>query len=165
MKTQVIDPPWIAEAKRNIGVHEIKGSVNNQKILEWWKAIRRGGIKDDETPWCAAFVGGCLEAVGIVSSRFEAARSYESWGSPLKEPVYGCVVTFTRDGGGHVGFVVGQDKSGNLLVLGGNQSDAVNVKSFPRTRATSYRWPAGVPVDASAQLPVMAAGEISRSEA
>ena len=159
------DPTWITEARASIGVREIKGPKHEPKILAWWKAIKRGGIKDDETPWCAAFVGGCLEAVGITSSRFESARSYETWGSPLSAPVYGCVVVFSRDGGGHVGFVVGQDKAGNLMVLGGNQGDAVNVKAFQRSRVTAYRWPLGVPADVGASLPLLASTELSRNEA
>jgi uncharacterized protein (TIGR02594 family) len=160
-----IDPPWIAEARRNIGVREIKGPQNEPKILAWWKAIKRGGIKDDETPWCAAFVGGCLEAVGVTSSRFESAKSYETWGSPLSAPAFGCVVVFSRDGGGHVGFVVGQDPAGNLLVLGGNQGDAVNIKAFQRSRVTAYRWPLGLPMANAASLPTLAAADLSRNEA
>lgn len=155
---------WIDEAKKHIGLKEIKGSAHNSHIIMFWKAIKRGGIKDDETPWCAAFVGAMLESVGIISSRYESAKSYEKWGIKLDDPVYGCVVVFTRDGGGHVGFVVGQDKSGNLLVLGGNQGDAVNVKAFKRDRVTSYRWPAGVAIPSKA-LPVMSSVDFSRNEA
>ena len=160
----MIEPAWLKEARRHIGTREIKGPKHEPKILQWWKAIKRGGIKDDETPWCAAFVGGCLESAGITSSRFESARSYEGWGIKLSAPRVGCVVTFTRAGGGHVGFVVGRDKLGNLLVLGGNQGDAVNIKAFPLIRVTSYRWPAGVaiPID---PLPVYASAEISEREA
>lgn len=158
-------PAWITEARQYIGLREIKGPQNNPKILEWWKAIKRGGIKDDETPWCAAFVGGCLEAAGVTSSRFESAKSYETWGSPLAAPIYGCIVVFSRDGGGHVGFVVGQDKVGNLMVLGGNQGDAVNVKAFQRSRVTAYRWPLGLPADVGAPLPLLASAELSMNEA
>ena len=59
-----------------------------------------------------------LEAVGIISSRFESAKSYLEWGQSLKEPVVGCIVVIGRDGGGHVAFCVGQDSWGNLLLLG-----------------------------------------------
>ena len=79
--------------------------------------------------------------------------------------MYGCIVVFTRDGGGHVGFVVGQDKVGSLMVLGGNQGDAVNVKAFPRSRATAYRWPMGLPADVGAPLPLLASAELSTNEA
>jgi len=140
----MIEQDWIKEARKHIGLKEIKGAKHNQQIVDFWKAIKRGGIKDDETPWCAAFVGAMLEGVGIVSSRFESARSYLDWGVKLNNPVYGCIVVFSRDGGGHVGFVVGKNASGDLLVLGGNQGDAVNIRAFPVSRVTGYRYPKGL---------------------
>ncbi|WP_323065980.1 TIGR02594 family protein [Aeromonas jandaei] len=155
---------WIEMAKNHIGVAEVKGAAHNPVIVQFWKDIRRGGIRDDETPWCAAFVGAMLERCGIQSSRFESAKSYLSWGEQLDRPVYGCVVVFSRDGGGHVGFVVGKDKAGNLLVLGGNQGDAVNVKAFPLSRVTGYRWPQGEQLPVG-DLPVGDSVAISRSEA
>lgn len=138
------DQKWITEARKLIGLREIKGSQHAPEILQMWRDIKRGGIKDDETPWCAAFVGAMLERAGIRSSRFESAKSYLQWGETLAEPCLGCVVVFSRDGGGHVGFVVGKDKAGNLLVLGGNQGDEVSVKAFPLSRVTGYRWPSGL---------------------
>lgn len=156
--------PWIAEARKLIGVSEVKGVKHAPEILQMWRDIKRGGIKDDETPWCAAFVGAMLERAGIKSSRFESAKSYLAWGIKLDQPVTGCIVVFTRDGGGHVGFVIGQDKAANLQVLGGNQGDAVNVRTFSRERVTGYRWPAGVPLPID-PLPVLAAASLSTKEA
>jgi uncharacterized protein (TIGR02594 family) len=163
MRTE-FDPPWLAEARKHIGTRETKGPAHEPKIVAWWRAIKRGGIKDDETPWCAAFVGAMLESAGVTSSRFESAKSYLSWGVALLHPVPGCVVVFARDGGGHVGFVVGRDPLGRLLVLGGNQGDEVNVRTFPLHRVTGYRWPASVPMT-QAPLPIMAAAQLSGSEA
>lgn len=157
------EPAWLTEARRYIGQREIKGVNHNPFILGWWKAIKRGGIKTDEVPWCAAFVGAMLEAAGIVSSRFESAKSYLDWGRALEAPELGCIVVFQRDGGGHVGFVMGRDKAGNLLVLGGNQGDAVSIAAFGRGRVVGYRWPTAVPVVA-APLP-LAEADMSRSEA
>jgi uncharacterized protein (TIGR02594 family) len=108
------DLPWIAEARKHIGTREIPGWHHEPKILQVWWAIRRSGIKDDETPWCAAFVGGCLEAVGIVSSRFEGVRSYADWGEPLDGLHYGAIAVLQRSGGGHVAFVVGRDAATGL---------------------------------------------------
>ena len=71
---------WLDEARKHLGLKEIKGPKHAQAILDMWKAIKRGGIRDDETPWCAAFVCACLERVGIQSTRFESAKSYLSWG-------------------------------------------------------------------------------------
>lgn len=138
------EPAWIVEARKYIGERELKGLKHNPLILQMWRDIKRGGIKDDETPWCAAFTGAVLERCGIKSTRFESAGSYLGWGEQLLKPALGCVVVFKRDGGGHVGFVVGQNSAGDLLVLGGNQSDAVNIRAFPRLRVSGYRWPVGV---------------------
>lgn len=160
----MIEQPWVSEARKLIGHTEVKGPRHSPEILQMWRDIKRGGIKDDETPWCAAFVGAMLERAGFRSSRFESAKSYLDWGQHLALPVPGCVVVFTRQGGGHVGFAVGRDSSGNLLVLGGNQSDAVNIRAFPVSRVTGYRWPAGVPVP-SAPLPVLSAAQLSEREA
>ncbi|MGY3931177.1 Uncharacterised protein [Aeromonas encheleia] len=155
---------WIEEARKFLGLREIKGPKHAQAILDMWKAIKRGGIKDDETPWCAAFVGACLERVGIQSTRFESAKSYLDWGEKLDRPVLGCVVVFTRDGGGHVGFVVGKSPSGNLLVLGGNQGDEVNIREFPLTRVTGYRWPLNEPLPVG-ELPIGTPARLSMVEA
>ncbi len=160
----MVEQPWVVEARKLIGHAEVKGPQHSPEILQMWRDIKRGGIKDDETPWCAAFVGAMLERAGFRSSRFESAKSYLDWGQHLALPVPGCVVVFTRQGGGHVGFAVGRDSSGNLLVLGGNQSDAVNIRAFPVSRVTGYRWPAGVPVP-SEPLPVLSAEQLSEREA
>lgn len=135
----VSELPWIAEGRKLIGLTEFAGSANNPEIVQMWKDIKRGGIKDDKTPWCAAFVGACIERVGIRSSRFESAKSYMDWGHALEKPYYGCIAVFTRNGGGHVGFVVGEAKNGNLLILGGNQGDAVNIKEFSQARLSGFR--------------------------
>jgi uncharacterized protein (TIGR02594 family) len=140
------EPLWVLEARKHLGLTEVKGAVHSPEILQMWKDIKRGGIKDDETPWCAAFVGAMLERVGCRSARFEGASSYLKWGTALSHPILGCIVVFTRKGGAHVGFVVGRDAKGQLLVLGGNQSDAVNIKAFGLTRVSGYRWPAEHPV-------------------
>lgn len=66
------EPAWVIEARKYIGERELKGPKHNSLILQMWRDIKRGGIKDDETPWCAAFVGAVLERCGIKSTRFES---------------------------------------------------------------------------------------------
>ncbi|MNZ24096.1 hypothetical protein D3C78_412320 [compost metagenome] len=140
------EPLWVEKARRLIGVAEIPGPRHSAEVLQMWRDIRRGGIKDDETPWCAAFVGAMLERCGIRSSRFESAKSYAEWGEPvdIEAVPAGAVAVFTRKGGGHVGFVVGRTPAGDLLILGGNQSNAVNVRVFSPDRLSALRWPEGV---------------------
>lgn len=157
-------PAWLLEAEKYLGTSEVKGPEHEALILKWWRDIKRGGIKDDETPWCAAFVGACLEATGVRSTRFESAKSYLDWGIPLTNYELGCIVVFTRNGGGHVGFVAGRDLLGHIMVLGGNQSDAVNIKAFDLARVAGFRWPLGIELPAAAPLPVLA-GSLSVKEA
>jgi uncharacterized protein (TIGR02594 family) len=134
-------PIWLVEAEKFIGLKEISGPKNNSTVVDFWKRIHLSGISNDEVPWCAAFVGAVLENVGMKSTRSGLAKSYLNWGIALKTPALGSIVVFTRKGGGHVGFVVGKDKNGNLYVLGGNQSDAVNIKLFKTDNVVGYRWP------------------------
>ena len=67
---------------------------------------------------------------------------------------------------GHVGFVVGEDQHGNLMVLGGNQGDEVNIKPFSPSRVLAYRWPGIWPASERFTLPVLNSdGRPSQNEA
>lgn len=148
------EPVWITEARKFIGTREIPGPKHTAAILRWWGLIR-APFKDDETPWCAGFVGGVLESVAIRSTRSAAALSYLKWGAAIPKPVLGAVAVKRRKGGGHVTFVVGSDGKGGLWCLGGNQNDAVRVSLYPASAFESFRWPVGFPVGTT--LPVLKA--------
>ena len=150
--------PWVVEALRDLGVRETKGSHHTAEVLQMWKDAKLSGIKNDEIPWCAGAMCAWLERAGIRSPRADSARSFATWGKGLDQPEYGCIVVFTRDGGGHVGIVVGQDSKGNLLILGGNQGDMVKVAAFKRDRVSAYRYP-------EIALPVCSPVDFSTSEA
>jgi len=151
--------PWLKKAREYLGQKEIVGPKDNPVIVALWELGKAGNVNDDETPWCAAFVSAVLEQAGIRSARTGWARSYLQWGQKLRYPAVGCVVVFERGSGGHVGFVVGKDQRGNLLVLGGNQSNAVTVAPFTLSRVLGYRWPKEHPlpkVTGFSKLPVIA---------
>lgn len=136
-------PIWLVMAEAFIGTREIPGARHNSVIVQWWADIR-SAIRDDETPYCAAFVGAMLERSGYASTRSAAARSYLNWGEPLAMPIVGCIVVYSRPGCswcGHVGFVVGRDSAGNIMTLGANQADTVSVVPFAVERVLGYRWP------------------------
>jgi len=163
------EPRWLVEARKSIGVRETPGRKHTTAILRMWVQIK-SAFSDDETPWCAGFVGSALDAVGIRSTRSASARSYLQWGVWLEAPVPGCLVVFWRgalDGdSGHVAFVVGQDVNKRLLCLGGNQGDAVSIAPFDRKRVLGYRWPADEPLNRNSLLPVIVAGgQSSENEA
>lgn len=164
------DPAWLAVARKYVGQKEIKGPHHNPHILEWWKDIG-SHYKDDETPWCGAFVGGVLAEAGIQPVKNGAsARAWLNLPVKLDKPAYGSIVVFWRGAksgsAGHVGFVVGRDKFGNLMVLGGNQSDAVNIKPFDTARVLGYRWPGIYPYADRFNLPLLGSdGKTSTNEA
>lgn len=176
--------PWIAEARRHIGLREDTSRArHNPKILAWldkmasFDGAARPWWRDDETPWCGLFVGYCLGSVGrYVVREWYRALAWEAEAMlRLEAPAYGCIVTFTRAGGGHVGFVVGRDQRGNLMVLGGNQGNAVSIAPFDRSRVTGCYWPAMFrdgkpaqmrPADHRYKLPLLSSdGKLSTNEA
>ncbi len=157
---------WIAEARTHIGLREVPGPKNNSVILGWLRKLR-AWWSDDATPWCGSFAATCLTDAGLTPPKdWYRATSWLALPVALSRPAYGCVVVFTRDGGGHVGFVVGKDRAGNLMVLGGNQGDAVNIKPFALNRVAGYRWPSAYPSTGRFNLPVLDSdGKVSDNEA
>ncbi|MBY0225422.1 MAG: TIGR02594 family protein [Hyphomicrobium sp.] len=136
-------PPWLAAAWRELGQTEIAGKGDNARIVGYFRDAGHSTIVDDETAWCAAFAGAMLERSGYRSTRSLRARSYLAWGDALDVPRTGCVAVLSRGSNvalGHVGFVVGETGSG-LVLLGGNQRNAVTVQVFARSRLLGFRWP------------------------
>ena len=156
------EPLWIVEAKKHIGLAEISGPKHNATILNWLKELK-AWWKEDETPWCGAFVAHCMQAAGIEYPKYwMRAKDWATWGDPVKKPTMGCVVVFERRGGGHVGFVMGQDEKGRLMVLGGNQGNKVSIAPFDPARAIAYRVPTGTFLTPSF-MPQLAANGVASS--
>lgn len=162
-----MEPTWLTIARTFIGLREIPGAPTAPMIATWLAKLN-AWWKDDETPWCGVYVAACLQGHSPLPKHWYRAKGWLDWGTALAAPAVGCVVVFERQGGGHVGFIVGRDTRGRLLVLGGNQGNAVNVAPFTEDRVAGYRWPANVSVPAigMATLPVRAAlGAASTNEA
>lgn len=159
-----ITPAWLVEAERHIGVAEIPGPKTGAAIAGWLHKLKAWWA-DDETPWCGVFVAACIDAAGLaLPKNWMRAKAWADWGSKLAAPVHGCIVVFERQGGGHVGFVVGRTAQGHLLVLGGNQGNKVSIAPFDLSvrKVAGYRWPSGVPMQ-STVLAVMDAGDAQLS--
>jgi uncharacterized protein (TIGR02594 family) len=168
---------WLNVARTFLNVAETKGPQHNPKIMALLDIAdgkkdgkNLGGIRDDETPWCASYVSGVLETAGIKSARTAWARGHLKWGVKLDGPAIGAIVVLERGPtSGHVGFVVGKDAAGHVMIHGGNQGDAVNEKPFVIGRVLGYRWPEGEPLPVRvgmATLPVYrAGGPLSTNEA
>jgi uncharacterized protein (TIGR02594 family) len=130
-------------AKKEVGTLEVAGAKHNPKVLQYFRDAGHPEIVNDETAWCAAFVGAMLERSGVPSTRALNARSYLKWGQPvaLEDAKPGDIVVFQRGDSawqGHVAFYEAQGAT-KITVLGGNQSDSVNRSSYPISKLLGVR--------------------------
>lgn len=144
------------EAKKHIGIDENK---DGPVITQW--------VKNLKLPWCAVYVTRCFQVSNMsIPKNWMRAKDWSTWGVKIAKPMDGCVVVFEREGGGHVGFVVGETVDGFLSVLGGNQKNKVSIAKFNKDRVVGYYWPKEVPVPSIYILSkVYGSGEISTNEA
>jgi uncharacterized protein (TIGR02594 family) len=136
-------PAWMAAAWTELGQREVGGSADNARIRSFFREVGQPASLHDEVAWCAAFVGACLERAGHASTRSLMARSYLRWGEKLDEGRFGAIAVLSRGSdpaAGHVGFLIGEIEA-HLILLGGNQGDAVSVAAYPKARLLGFRWP------------------------
>lgn len=132
--------PWMVIARSLVGTKEY-GRGDNPVIMQWAELADIPGYSGDDIPWCGLFVAHCLSAAGIDPIDQPLwARNWAKFGTKLDDPAYGAVMVFVRNGGGHVGFYVGEQGS-SYLILGGNQSDSVNVSPVSKSRLMAVRYP------------------------
>lgn len=141
------DPKWLTIAVGHIGLKEIVGPKHNSTILGWLAKLK-AWWKDDETPWCGTFVAECLSSANLpIIKNWMRAKDWAAYGSNLRlsRLARGAILVFAREGGGHVGFYVGEDMT-HYHVLGGNQGNAVSITRIAKARLIAARWPKDVPV-------------------
>ena len=133
-------PKILVEAVKHIGVKEIVGKQHNPTILSWAKALGLEKVyTNDEIPWCGLFVAYCAHASGLPVVKHPLwALNWNKYGNVAKVPMLGDVLTFTRNGGGHVGIYVGEDAT-HYHVLGGNQNNSVSVSRIAKDRLSQAR--------------------------
>lgn len=157
-ETVMTQPLWMRHAWELLGEREVPGRRDNARILALYRDAGHPEIRHDETAWCAAFAGACLVRAGEKATGSLMARSYLDWGEPCEEAQAGAIAVLSRGSDpalGHVGFLVGETDE-HVVLLGGNQGDAVCVEAFPRARLLGLRWPAeshAVKKEASPGLP------------
>ena len=84
------------------------------------------------TLWCSAFLRKVTGASGVD----DRALSWES--HQHIAPQVGAIVTMGRRGGGHVGVVSGFTKSGDPIVISGNNGNRVRESVIPRGRIRAW---------------------------
>ena len=161
-------PKVIAEAVRYYGINEVKGKASNPTIMQWAKEV---GVEkvytNDDIAWCGLFVAKVVLKAGFEPVKDPLwAANWAKFGTAQKTAMLGDSLVFKREGGGHVGFYVAEDKN-YFHVLGGNQSDSVNIIRIAKNRCVAIRrcmWKVAQP-DTVKQYVVAADGKISTNKA
>ncbi|MED5619871.1 TIGR02594 family protein [Ideonella sp. BN130291] len=155
---------WMAIARGEMGQHEIAGSRDNARIVQYHDTTTLHA-KDDETPWCSSFVNWTLEKAGYEGTDSAAAISWAHWGNQvngLGAAREGDVVVLHQKGApassNHVGFFV-RGGNGQVTLLGGNQGNQVKESTYSTAQweVVAVRRPPGSE-HAAAPAPAPAAG-------
>lgn len=150
--------PWMLTARGERGQKEVPGVEGaNPRILEYFTAtpVPHSDDSGETDAWCAAFVSWVMKQHGYdPPARPSRALAWESFGQAITDPVYGAIGIKSRDGGGHVAFVVGKSADGKqLYMLGGNQRNSASIAQYERSKWHSFVFPPGCSASAES-LPV-----------
>lgn len=132
----------IEQALKYYGQSGIVGPKSNQNILSFFNKSGHIEIKDDDTPWCSAFMNAVANDLNLPKSGLLNARSWLSVGKETKTPEMGDIVILWRESPtswkGHVGIFIAKNDS-FIWLLGGNQNNEVNISKFELSKVLGYR--------------------------
>jgi uncharacterized protein (TIGR02594 family) len=138
------NPYDVANEALSLGSSAWRETGSNPNITALWDEIGYNGANfADETAWCAVFVGAILKRSGNKYIQTASSQAYSNYGKEVNiaDVQQGDIVVFYRNGPnsglGHVGFATGAKTSTSIEVLGGNQSNNLNVKNFQLARYNS----------------------------
>ena len=122
----------LSQAQRYNGLHESKNNKTLRNIL---------GVNPRSTPWCGYFLNHIATKAGRKPPKsFALARSWTSFGYavPVKDAKPGDVVVVRTGKRYHAG-VLKRLSGKTAEILGGNQSNRVQVSNFSRKQIVSVR--------------------------
>lgn len=134
----------LLEALKHIGIREFSGKHSSSPTILFWLRQLIPYAKEDEINWCSAFAANVvktalqLEHIPVDAS----ARSWLRYGYPTDKPEMGDMVIFWRNSPesweGHIAIYI-RENSRYVWVLGGNQSNAVSIAPYEKSRVLGYR--------------------------
>lgn len=134
-------------AERFVGTKETAGATSTPVVLAMLQ-LDGAWPQDDAVPWCSAFMNWIAWLLRLPRSKSLAARSWLAVGTPvaLEDALPGFDVVILKRGKGlqpgadvlnapgHVGLFAGVQQgvggTTKVLLLAGNQGDAVSVQPF-----------------------------------
>lgn len=184
LRKDPLAPKMVQAALDLYGTHELAGGQNSATIIKWADEVAAATsskyadwagdfYSSDSIPWCGLFVAVCAvrsaggRADRLPEHKYLSALEWKNWGVPVavKDAVVGDVVIFQRQGGGHVAIIVGEDAT-HFHILGGNQSDQVNIVRKAKGDAVAVRRPKYQTMPTGARkVVVVASGQAAGSEA
>lgn len=172
-------PLLVVEGIKLLGTREVAGAGNNPTIMSWAEEVGVPALgyryTGDAVPWCGLFMA-------VVAKRASKtipygplyALNWGAFGAEVHQPGLGDVLTFLRDGGGHVGLYIAEDRGTKANgyedaayhVLGGNQGDSVSITRVLKKRMKAARRPSYKVAPTGVRPYVVAAtGGLSTNEA
>lgn len=132
----------VLAAMQYYATEAVPGGASNPLVLGFFQKAGHPEIKNDDTPWCAAFLDSIARQVGAPSTSSLLALDWLKIGHPIESPAFGDVVCFdwTKIGesGGHVGLVVALFPT-LIYVLGGNESNRVQISAYNPRAVAGFR--------------------------
>lgn len=134
-------PRHLLKAVELYGTTEIVGEENNPVIMGWAEELNLHYYTNDDIPWCGLYLAIVMKRANreVVKDPLWA-RNWAKFGVDSPIPMLGDVLVFSRGNGGHVGFYIGEDRT-SYHVLGGNQSNTVNIVRIAKDRLIACRRP------------------------
>jgi uncharacterized protein (TIGR02594 family) len=169
-------PRIVSTSLNYIGIREIPGAKSNPIIMDMAKQIGVNGIyKNDDTSWCALFMCFVCKLADKPLPTYKGdmydylrAAFFLDYGNhvPKDQIKFGDIGVFARPGGNHVGIIVAESKT-TYHVLGGNQSNSVNIAEIKKERLReARRYYKIAPPESAKTLPFIdSSGKVSTNEA
>ena len=136
-------PQILVQAKMLLGTKEVVGNIHSNIIMGWAKDLGLEKIYTaDEIAWCGLFMAQVCKRAGVETNLTPKeslwALNWSKFGTKQPVAMLGDILTFKRNGGGHVGMYVGEDDT-CYHILGGNQSNMVCITRVEKARLNSIR--------------------------
>ncbi len=141
-------------AQRFVGTKEVDGAMDNPQLMAML-TLDNNWPKNDEVPWCSAFVNYICWLLRLPRSKSLLARSWLDVGMGVNDieqafPGYDVVILQRGSGEqpgpenttapGHVGFFAGMTPDWEYVeLLGGNQRDQVKISRYHKDRILAVR--------------------------
>lgn len=137
-----MDKDLVYKALGYYNTRAIPGDGHAEEVLRMFREAGHAEIKNDEVPWCSAFMNAVAWECGLPMTRSLMARSWLKVGTIVTKPEVGDVCILWRGSKegifGHVGIFI-REENGIIWLLGGNQGNHVSIAPFSTANLLGYR--------------------------